>query len=286
VTHETKRKRAEKKTTSVKRSATKRRPLHAHTPSARSSTDLERRCAELERSLEAAAAAEAARADLLSIVSHDLRNPLGLIMVTSTLLARELEAEPGYKRQLDTIKRAAAEMNQIVEDFVDATRIEAGRLLLGQEVHDAAAILDDAVTAAALATANKPITLVKEVAPELPPLYVDRSRVLQVFSRLVQNAAHFMQKGGLITLRAEPTSRGARFSVSDTGPGIPTSERSLLFSRKPPAGRRSCQGTGLSVFVAKGIVEAHGGTNTVGRAPEGGAEFRFTLPVSAPAYLT
>ncbi|TKD10449.1 sensor histidine kinase [Polyangium fumosum] len=255
----------------------------AQTKDARYVADLERRCRELERR---AKASEAQRSELLTIVSHDLRNPLGVVMVTTTLLARELGGDPAHDRQLQTIKRAALEMNQIVEDLVDAAHIDAGRLPIGQEVHDAASIVEAATLAAALATAQRPIAVVKEVSPHLPALYVDRARVLQVLSRLVSNAARFMQKGGSITIRAEPMPSGARFSVTDTGPGIAEPDRPMLFSRRPPEGRRACQGMGLGVYVAKGIVEAHGGRigaqSEVGR----GSTIHFTMPAADSAALS
>jgi signal transduction histidine kinase len=131
-------------------------------------------------------------------------------------------------------------------------------------------------------TAHKPIVLHKEVAQPLPPVLADRSRIVQVFLRLVGNAARFMSRGGTITIRGEPTVDGARFSVTDTGPGIPEAHREHLFARHAPAGRRACQGTGLGVFVAKGIVEAHGGTVGAESEPGRGSTLYFTLPAVDP----
>ncbi len=263
---------------SAARTATKRSRIPSvQTKDARYVADLERRCRELERRTKAA---EAQRTELLTVVSHDLRNPLGVVMVTTTLLARELGADPGLERQLQTIKRASHEMNQIVEDLVDAANIDAGRLPIGQEVHDGASIVEAAVTAATVSTASRPISFVKEIASHLPALYIDRARVLQVLSRLIGNAARFMQKGGSITIRAEPAPSGARFSVTDTGPGIADLDRPLLFMRRPPAGRRACQGMGLGVYVAKGIVEAHGGRIGAQSELGRGSTIHFTLPAA------
>ena len=236
-------------------------------------------CQKIEQQAEAA---EARRADLLAIASHDLRNPLGVVLVTTTMLAREL-TEPHQVRQVDAIKRAASEMNQIVEDLVDAANIDSGSLPLGQDVHDAAAIIDGAVTAATQAINSRSITIETTIGRDLPLLYVDRYRVLQVFSRLVSNALRFMSKSGSISIGAERFGSGVKFSVTDSGPGIPESQRAFVFSRRPPPERRSCQGTGLGMFVAKGIVEAHGGrielTSEVGR----GSTISFTLPAVGSA---
>lgn len=265
--------------TSTRSASTRKRP-RPRAPLARRIEELERRCQELERRAETS---EQTRAEMLTVVTHDLRNPLGVIMVTATLLARELQ-ETGGRKQLDAIKRAADEINRIVEDLNDAASIEAGRLALGQDVHDVASIVDSAVAAATSLTAHKPISLVKELSPALPPLWVDKSRVLQVITRLVGNAVRFMpHKGGSIIIRAEPASEGARFSIEDTGPGIPEDQRTQLFSRH--AGRRPCQGTGLSVYVAKGIIEAHGGAISAESEVGRGSTIYFTLPAADPAQL-
>jgi len=279
-------KRSSKAKGGAPRGATKPATTQSHAKArakdARRIAELELRCEELERR---ARFAEAQRSELLTIVSHDLRNPLGVVIVTTTLLARELGADPALDRQFQMIKRAAQEMNQIVEDLVDAANIDAGTLPIGQEVHDATSILDAALSAASTSTSSRPIALAKQIAKAVPPLYVDRARVLQVLSRLVNNAARFMHKGGTITLRAEPIPEGARFSVVDTGPGIAEIDRPLLFTRRPPAGRRACQGMGLGVYVAKGIVEAHGGEIAAQSELGRGSTIHFTLPAAGEAEL-
>lgn|GEM_PF-3727632 len=216
---------------------------------------LAERCRRIEQRSDAA---ETRRADLLQIASHDLRNPLGVILVTTTMLARETTS-PQQARQVAAIRRAATEMNQVIEDLTDAASIDAGGLLLGQDVHDAAAIAHEAVSTTTASTIDRSITIDANIAPDLPPIYVDRYRLLQVFSRLVGNALRFMPKTGSITIGAERFGETVRFFVTDSGPGVPESQRPFVFSRRPPPERRACRGTGLGMFVAKGIVEAHGG---------------------------
>ncbi|MBK9264325.1 MAG: HAMP domain-containing histidine kinase [Polyangiaceae bacterium] len=238
------------------------------------SESLAERC---QRIQQRADAAEARRADLLQIATHDLRNPLGVILVTTTMLAREA-ASPQQARQIAAIRRSAGEMNQIIEDLVDASSIDAGGLLLGQDVYDAAEIVQEAFAAATASASDKSITVEANIADGLPLLYVDRSRLLQVFSRIVGNALRFMPKTGSLTIGAERIGQAVRFYVTDSGPGVPESQRPFVFSRRPPPERRTCRGTGLGMFVAKGIVEAHGGHIEMTTDVARGSTVSFTLP--------
>jgi signal transduction histidine kinase len=231
-------------------------------------------CRQLEQRAEAA---EARRADLLSIASHDLRNPLGVILVTTSMLARETTS-PSQARQVAAVRRAAIEMNQIIEDFVDAAAIDGRTLLLGQDVHDGAEIAKEAIAAATTALSERSITVETNIEQHLPLLYVDKVRLLQVFSRVVANASRFMPKNGTITIGAEKVGHAVKFFVADSGPGIPDSQRPFVFSRRPPPERRAVWGAGLGMFVAKGIVEAHGGHVEVASEAGRGSTVSFTLP--------
>jgi signal transduction histidine kinase len=222
--------------------------------------------------------AEAQRADLLAIASHDLRNPLGVILVTSTMLAREVTV-PQQVEQVAAIRRAAMEMTQVIEDLVDGASIDAGALELGQEDCAAAEIIIEAVAAARALVGERAIAVEARIEQDLPVLYVDRHRLLQVFSRVVANALRFMPKSGTITLEAARDKDAVRFSVADSGPAVSDSQRPFAFLRRPPLGRRAGRGTGLGMFVVKGIVEAHGGRIELTSAVERGNKVSFTLPL-------
>ena len=237
--------------------------------------DVEVRGAELD---EQARRAEMQRADLLAIATHDLRNPLGVVLVTSTMLARELVA-PNQLEQVAAIRRAATEMIQVIDDLVDGSHIDAGRLELVAEESSLAELIEEAALAARIQKGDRAIRIETQVDPQLPEIAVDRQRLLQVFSRIVANALRFMPKAGTITLACEKDGNAVRFSVGDSGPAIPESQRPYAFLRRPPMGRRSCRGTGLGMFVVKGIVEAHGGRIELTSDEERGNRVSFTLPM-------
>ena len=130
--------------------------------------------------------------------------------------------------------------------------------------------------------ASKQVELVSELAPDLPHVLGDPERVTQIISALVANAAKFTPKGGRIVVKAEADGEDMHFSVTDTGPGIPVENQPLLFGRRSHGMRPLGQGVGLALFVAKGVVEAHGGRIWADSRP-GGATFHFTLPLATAA---
>lgn len=222
--------------------------------------------------------AETRRTDLLAVAAHDLRNPLGVVLVTTAMLSREMTG-PHQAEQLAAIRRAALEMTQVIEDLVDGASIDAGTLDLVREECDVLDIMQEAVAAARAVAQERSVTVEARIAQDLPLLDVDRHRVLHVFSRVVNNALRFMPKSGAITMEAAREGHAVRFSVTDTGPAVPESQRPYAFSRRPPPGRRTCRGTGLGMFVVKGIVEAHGGRVELTSDPACGNTVAFTLPL-------
>ncbi|WP_437681302.1 sensor histidine kinase [Sorangium sp. So ce131] len=234
-------------------------------------------CQRLERRAEAA---ERLLRDTVSTISHDLRNSLSVIVVSARMLMRSIPQDGPGRRQLDAITRAADEINQLAQDLVDAMSIENGSLRVGMGAHEIAPIVDRAIELVAPTVALKPLEIAKEVPHDLPPITCDRDRIVQVVANLLGNALRFTPKGGRITVRAEPSGHGARFSISDTGPGIASEQHALLFARHAPPRRPMGQGMGLSAFVTKGIVEAHGGTIWVESEPGRGSTFFFTIPAA------
>jgi len=222
--------------------------------------------------------AEGQRADLLAVATHDLRNPLGVVLVTATMLARELTV-PNQLEQVAAIRRAALEMTHIIEDLTDGASIDAGRLEVDQEPCDVAGIVEEAVVHARASLADRAIAISAQVERSLPLLHADRLRLQQVFSRLVANASRFITKSGELRIEAVKQGDMMRFSVVDSGPPIPESQRPYAFMRRPPSGRRSSRATGLGMFVVKGIVEAHGGSVELTSHPEHGNCVSFTIPI-------
>jgi len=263
---------------------------------ARSRAALERNQRRIERissSVREEPSSEArAQGELLSMLSHDLRNPLSVILVSTRMLSRNYPPagqgsgpEPPGRRLVDAITRAAEEINLMLQDFSDAARIGEDRLLISREELDPAALFTQVIAVARPLADSKSIQLSSEFAGELPPLIGDRERLSRVLATLVVNAIKFTPKSGTVALRAERDGDHACFSITDTGPGINPEERPALFTRRSSSRRAVTQGVGIALFAAKGIVEAHGGRIDVESEPGCGSTFYFTLPAATPEEL-
>jgi PAS domain S-box-containing protein len=229
-----------------------------------------------------------AREDLLAIVSHDLRNPLGVVLASSALLLKSsLPPEPPGKegrarRQVEAIERAGNRMNRLIRDLLDFAAIQAGHLSVSSHPREVGTLLREVLDALEPLASAKAIKLL-DGSPENNGLHVscDHDRVIQLFSNVVGNAVKFTPEGGTVSLRAEPDGAMVRFAVADDGPGISTEELPYVFDRYYQARRRNRDGIGLGLSIARGIVEAHGGRIWV-ESPSarrgGGTTFFFTLP--------
>lgn len=250
---------------------------------ARSAADEIERLEELRRALEERVdAAERAHRETVSTISHDLRNALSVIMMSSRMLLRTIEPEAHGRRHVEAIARAADDINQLAQDLVDASSIERGSLRVDREAQELGPIVDLAFEAIRHTAATKPIEIAREVPGGLR-VAASRERLSQALASLLSNAARFTPKGGRITVRAERWGGGARLSIADTGPGLAADQRELAFSRHPGARRPAGQLIGLGPFVARGVVEAHGGSIWVDSAPGQGTTVHLTIPGGEPA---
>lgn len=223
-----------------------------------------------------------AREQVLKIVSHDLRNPLHTISMCASLLLDVPMAPSDQGGHLQRIKRAGERMNRLVQDLLDVAKLEAGRVGIDAREVQVGPLVREAHEMLAPLAAEKSIRLEYAASEALPAVTADGGRVLQVLSNLVGNAVKFTPKGGRIVIRADPAPGGVRFSVSDTGPGIPQEQLGKLFGRfwqGNPADRR---GIGLGLTIAKGIVDAHGGRIWVESRVGEGTTFYFTLGTALP----
>ena len=233
-----------------------------------------------------------AREDLLAIVSHDLRNPLGVVLASSALLLKSsLPPEPPGKegrarRQIEAIERAGNRMNRLIRDLLDFAAIQAGHLSVSSHPREVGTLIREVLDALEPLAAAKTIKLV-DGTPQSAGLTIscDHDRVIQLFSNVVGNAVKFTPEGGTVVLRAEPDDAMVRFAVADNGPGIALEELPYVFDRYYQARRRNRDGIGLGLSIARGIVDAHGGriwveSPTAARDGEakGGTTFFFTLP--------
>jgi PAS domain S-box-containing protein len=225
-----------------------------------------------------------ARDDVLAIVSHDLRNPLNVISLAANRLQRPQSPQDaeGLRKQVEVIRRSADRAVLLIQDLLDATKMEAGRFTVAQLPEEVTGLLSEAVELHRPLAEARSLQLECQLDASVPAVLADRGRVLQVFSNLIGNAIRFTPAGGSITLWARQEEKMVRFSVVDTGPGIPPEHLPHLFERFWQAKEGAREGAGLGLPIARGIVEAHGGhihvESTLGR----GTTFTFTLPVAEP----
>ncbi len=248
--------------------------------------DLEREATDDGLLVERARADEtvATRDDFLGMVSHDLRNMLGTIAISAAMLAdrskAQGEADVESLHHAERIQRSTARMNRLVGDLLDVVCLEAGQLRIVSEPNEALELVKEAKAAFLPSFTAKGLTLALE-APEGPvALRFDHDRLLQVLANLLNNAFKFTEPGGQVTLSLARAGTDIRFSVTDTGPGIPAAHRSTIFERFQQA-TNDRRGLGLGLYISKCIVEAHGGTLWAEGQEPRGAALRFTIPENA-----
>jgi len=224
------------------------------------------------------------REELLALVAHDLRNPLGAIEVAASLLASNPQLQdPRARKQLETIQRSVRRMEHLIDDLLDMASIQAGRLAIAPRPVEAHRLVTEALETIEMAARDKGITLKNETALEGISIACDRDRMLQVLGNLLSNAVKFCGPGDRITVRAQPRDDRVVIEVTDTGPGISPADLPHIFEPYWSAQHHARKGTGLGLYITKGLVDAHGGQITVESRPGAGATFRLTVPRAKPA---
>ncbi|MDH2392646.1 ATP-binding protein [Streptomyces sp. HNM0663] len=240
------------------------------------------------RGTEARRRTERSHAELIATVAHELRSPLTSVQgFTATLLAKWERFTDDQKRlMLETVDADAHRVTRLIAELLDISRIDSGRLEVRRQLVDIAAAVGRHIQAH-MAGGQSPDRFLVRIQQPLPDLWADPDKIDQVLGNLLENAVRHGE--GTVTIEVAPASahdeqKGTAVTVSDEGPGIPEESMGRVFTRFWRGSKRG--GTGLGLYIVKGIVEAHGGTIAVGRGPGGGAQFRFILPVGAPAYLS
>ncbi len=225
---------------------------------------------------------ERSRADLVSTVAHELRSPLTSVKgFTATLLAKWDRFNDDQKKvMLETVNADADRVTRLLSELLDVSRIDAGRLEMRKQVVDLEKAIRKSV-AGFVASGEPTGRFVVEVTGELPEMWLDPDKVAQVINNLVENALR--HGSGMVTLRLAAQGNGAEVRVGDEGEGVAEDMVARVFARFWRGGNRR-GGTGLGLYIVKGLVEAHGGRIEVGRSPSGGAEFRFLLPAGKPPF--
>jgi signal transduction histidine kinase len=223
-----------------------------------------------------------ARDDLLAVVSHDLRNPLEAISLKAEAIVRFLPDEPAAakpRKYAEGIQAAVRRMDHLIKDLLDLGSIEGGHLKLEPTFEHLEAIISSAVEEI------QPLALAKGLRVEAerpaPPvrLLCDKSRILQVLSNLLGNAVKFTPSGGSILVRPSLEAGSVKVLVSDTGRGVAAEHLARIFDRYYQEPEHQRGGVGLGLFIASGIVSAHGGEIWAESTPGVGSKFYFTLPV-------
>jgi PAS domain S-box-containing protein len=224
------------------------------------------------------------REDVLNIVAHDLRNPLGTILLQAAMLRRGGNSHDRPPRKpADVIERSAIRMNHLIQDLLDVARMGGGRLSITQGRVPAGLVISDAVQAQEPRAASASLELRLEVESQLPELWADRDRLLQIFENLIGNAIKFSAAGGRITIGAARADEHILFWVADTGCGIAPDHLPHVFERLWQASKTGQHGAGLGLPIVKGIVEAHGGRVWVESRLGEGTIFFFTIPTARSA---
>ena len=223
------------------------------------------------------------KTEFLGIAAHDMRNPIGCILALAKLLY--LEAGTVLTEEqlefLSDIERSSQFMLQLINDLLDISAIEAGRLHLNRRPSDPRKLLERNVSISAKLARQKQIHVDLQIEGELPKLSLDEGKIEQVLNNLISNAVKFSRPGAVVEVRAEAHDGGVLTSVRDQGPGIPETERDKLFQ---PYGRTSVRSTasepstGLGLAIARKIVEGHGGRIWMESQVGVGSVFLFTLP--------
>jgi signal transduction histidine kinase/DNA-binding response OmpR family regulator len=223
-----------------------------------------------------------ARDDVLALVSHDLRSPLGTVQMSASFLLEMLETpgtSPPFQQQLKIIQRAVTRADRLIGDLLDVSRIESGSLEVAHEPLEAPQLLVETVEEHRPIAQEKNITLTSEWVGPSTLISGDRDRISQLFSNLIGNALKFTPADGIVSVTGVAGAKFVTFAVTDSGPGIPIAHLPHLFNRFWQANRATRSGAGLGLSIAKGIVEAHYGTLVAESIAGEGARFTFTIPV-------
>ncbi|HEX4960722.1 MAG TPA: ATP-binding protein [Thermoanaerobaculia bacterium] len=215
---------------------------------------------------------------LVAGVAHEVRNPLFGISATLDAFESRFKRRTEYRRYLDVLKERVGRLNELMQHLLDygkPARLELAPAAPRQ-------VMGAAVVACAPLAVRAGIELVLDVPSELPPLLLDRNRVVQIFQNLLENSIQHSPAGGRVTFRAEPTEDGTamRFTVEDGGPGFRPEDLGRAFE---PFFTRRRGGTGLGLSIVQRMAEQHGGEVAAANRPQGGALMTVTLPLSPGA---
>jgi signal transduction histidine kinase len=238
---------------------------------------------ELHRQRQQLAQAVQAREDVLAIVSHDLRTPLAVVhTTTSMLLNPKYNLTPAQVReQLERIRRNVDQMNRMIGDLMDMVHMRSGQLSINPKPVVVNEVLHEAVAVHEAPAKEKGLELSYHAGTDVMRAEADRARLMQLFQNLIGNAVKFCKAGDTIHVSSRTQGNSALIEIADSGPGISPDDLPHIFDPYYSASQKHQKdGTGLGLFIAKGIVDAHGGQIRCGSEPGVGTTFNITLPLS------
>ena len=227
------------------------------------------------------------KSEFLAMVSHELRTPLTAIIGYSRLLMRQVHGRltPKQLEHQEAIFRGAQRLSDLINDLLDVSRLEAGRIELLPRPTDVGVIVEQAGTVVAVAAQARQIKIANEVPRDLPPVHADAARLQQILVNLVGNAVKFSSPGGAVRVTAGRAREQVWVAVEDEGVGIPKEELARIwdpFYQVEAPMRRRHGGSGLGLAIVRRLVELHGGVVRAESEGENrGSRFSFTLPVAA-----
>ena len=219
---------------------------------------------------------------LLNAVSHDMRTPLASIKAAAGSLGQsDVEWTEAERAEFaESIEQQADRLDRMVANLLDLSRMEAGALRPQRALHDVGALVEDVLGRLRDRTAGH--SLVVSIPDDLPPVSLDYVEIDQVLSNLVENASKYAPRPTTIDVSARRVGDMIEVEVADRGPGIPAESLGRIFEPFYRARRDGPSGVGLGLAVAKGLVEAHGGTIAARNRDGGGAQVTFSLPAEVP----
>jgi CheY-like chemotaxis protein len=240
-----------------------------------SNAELER----LRRENEALTEAVSARDTILSIVAHDLRNPLNVISLAATSLLQRLPSSAA-RRPVERIMRSAQRAERMVRDLLAIGALETGQFALETKPVEPSGLIMSALESQQGVAAEASVIVATDLSPDLPLVLCDDERLLEVLENLIGNAIKFTGAGGSVTVGAKPQAGEVLIWVKDSGCGIAPNELGHIFDRFWQARKKERRGIGLGLSICRGIVEAHGGKIWADSALGAGTTLWFTIPIA------
>lgn len=227
--------------------------------------------------------------EFISIASHQLRTPLTHLRWTVEVLLEEpgeADLKPKQLEHLEYIRDNSKRMSMLVSDLLNVGRIEQGHLLLKAVPFSMNQLIDEVIDDFALTAKANNIVLKKEILSSPRPIVADRSKIRQVLQNLIDNAIRYTPHRGEVVIRIEEQNNFIRISIKDEGVGIPEKDKKNIFKkffRSQNAMKYQTEGTGLGLFIAKGIIDASRGKIGFTSKENEGSTFWFTLPIAKAA---